>query len=98
MARRGQMNQGDGVRDAIAFGASLFHYTVMFVCIVIVIGGAALGVLVAWQLRSVPDLAFLEHYHPVDAIEIYDRNNQMVCSINHEDNRKTVQLAQISKY
>jgi len=92
------MNQGDGVRDAIAFGASLFHYTVIFVGIVIVIGGAALGVLVAWQLRSVPDLAFLEHYHPVDAIEIYDRNDQLVCSINHEDNRKTVQLARISKY
>ena len=86
------------MRDAIAFGASLFHYTVIFVGIVIVIGGAALGVLVAWQLRSVPDLAFLEHYHPVDAIEIYDRNDQLVCSINHEDNRKTVQLARISKY
>jgi 1A family penicillin-binding protein len=92
------MNDGNAVRNAIAFGATLFQYGVSFLALLIIIVGCSLGVLVALQLRTVPDLAFLEHYHPVDAIEIYDKNDQLVCAINHEDNRKTVDLNHISKY
>jgi penicillin-binding protein 1A len=56
-----------------------------------------LVVLVIQQLQQVPDLGFLQNAHPVDAIEIYDKNDQIVCSINNEAAHKTVDLAHISK-
>lgn len=65
---------------------------------VVAIGAAVwLCISVALQLQQVPDLAFLRNYHPVDCIEIYDKDDNLVCAINQNDNRKTVPLSAVSE-
>jgi len=51
--------------------------------------GLILAIFVAVQLRRVPDLAFLKHYHPVGTVEIFDNRDKFVCSIEL-DNKRTV--------
>lgn len=52
--------------------------------------------MVGMQLQRIPDLAFLEHYHPINSVEIYDNNDKLVCAINREENHELVPLNKIS--
>lgn len=90
--------QAQHLKPAAIFAGNALRYSIYLVSLLTVIAASALGVLVAQQLNTVPDLAFLQNYHPVDAIEMYDKNDQLICAINKEDTRKTVDINHISKY
>src|ERR1700733_5633497 len=78
----------------LRYGGYLFNV----VCMVAIGMITVLGVLVVQQLQQVPDLGFLQNNHPIEAMEIYDKNDHIVCSINNEAAHKTVDLAHISKH
>jgi len=86
------------LRNGVVLAAKVLRFLVLAGSVTAVIAAGAISVLVAVQLRSVPDLAFLEHYHPVDAIEIYDKDDHLVCAINQGSPRKNVDLNHVSIY
>ncbi|MGH9549433.1 MAG: transglycosylase domain-containing protein, partial [Terriglobales bacterium] len=85
-------------RGTIDGGAFLFKYAKVMIGLSLIVISTWLCLSVWLQLRRVPDLAFLRNYHPIDSIEIYDKNDKLVCAINREDNRKTVALNLISQH
>lgn len=54
-----------------------------------------LAVMIAIEMRQVPNLHYLRHYHPVNAVEIYDKNDKLVLTIEHDTNRRLIPLDQI---
>ncbi|MBC8000013.1 MAG: penicillin-binding protein, partial [Leptolyngbya sp.] len=67
------------------------------------VGGTALllatiifGALVVWDLRDVPDLAYLEHYHHGSPIEIYDRTDKLITVVNPGVQNRIIPLKQVS--
>ena len=89
--------QAAQLKATISQARNILRWGLFGTSILTVIGCTALFILVCLQLQNVPDLGFLEHYHPVDAIEIYDKNDALVCAVNKADTRKTVPLDQISE-
>jgi len=73
--------QAAQLKATISQARNVLRWGLFGTSILSVIGCAALAVLVCIQLQNVPDLGFLEHYHPVDAIEIYDKNDALVCAV-----------------
>lgn len=71
--------------------------------LICLVGGTAillatiiLGALVVWDLRDVPDLAYLEHYHHGSPIEIYDRADKLITVVNPGVQHRIVPLRQVS--
>lgn len=48
------------------------------------------------DLSEAPDIAFMEHYHHGAPVEVYDREDELICVINPGQNRKVVALNEIS--
>lgn len=48
------------------------------------------------QLKDLPDIAVLERYEPIEAIQIFDRNDHLVCTVEGDEDRRVVALSQIS--
>jgi 1A family penicillin-binding protein len=48
------------------------------------------------QLKDMPDLALLENYTPIEAIQIYDRNDKLVCTVEGDEDRRTVKLSEVA--
>lgn len=65
-----------------------------------VVGSVVLwfGVMVGLELSRVPNLSFLEHYQPVSHIQIFDRNDKLICKIESEEKRKIIPLSQITPH
>lgn len=54
--------------------------------------------LVGWHVMKVPDLAFLERYNPVQAIQVYDCKDKLICSVEGAEKRTIVPLKSISTF
>lgn len=50
------------------------------------------------EMRKVPDLSFLEHYQPIANIQVYDRNDKQICSIEGIEKRTVIPLDKIAPY
>ncbi|MBK8222125.1 MAG: PBP1A family penicillin-binding protein [Candidatus Obscuribacter sp.] len=64
---------------------SLFHITKALIQLLLVfgtLGGTVIGLLVVQELMHIPDLSFLKDYKPVDAISIYDKNDELIETID----------------
>jgi penicillin-binding protein 1A len=68
---------------------------IVFVASVIILTFAGL---VGLELFKVPDLAFLENYQPAGHLQIFDRENKLVCNIEGVEKRHLIPLSQINPY
>ena len=50
------------------------------------------------ELRKVPDLSIFDHYQPVGYVQIYDRNDKLIASIEGGEKRKIIPLSQVTKH
>jgi penicillin-binding protein 1A len=48
------------------------------------------------QLKDMPDISILERYEPIEAIQIFDKNDHLVCTVEGDEDRRVVPLSQIS--
>jgi len=48
------------------------------------------------ELFILPDVSSLEHYEPIEAIQIFDRNNHLACTVEGDEDRRVVPLSEIS--
>lgn len=69
--------------------------------VVLVIVAAAIGLGYAgaslWKhLQDLPDVTIVERYEPIEAIQLYDRNDHLVCTVEGDEDRRVIPLNQIS--
>lgn len=72
-------------------GALIF---LLFIAIAAFLG--YLAVSVYFQYKDLPDIASLERYEPIEAIQIFDRNDHLVCLVEGDENRQVVPLSEIA--
>jgi 1A family penicillin-binding protein len=74
-----------------------FLQTVFVIGIVAVaIGVGYVGASVALQLRDLPDVSIVEKYEPIEAIQIFDRYDHLICTVEGDEDRRVVPLNQVS--
>lgn len=54
------------------------------------------AVMVLYDISEAPDIAYLQHYHHGAPVEIYDREDELVCAINPLKKKRNVELNEIS--
>lgn len=59
---------------------------------------AFFAILIGLRLMQVPNLAYLENYKPSEAIEVFDRYDNLICSVKSSEKRKLVPLSKVSSY
>jgi penicillin-binding protein 1A len=70
-----------------------------FLAMFCVAGAVGIGFGIAWGIRylkDIPDLTLVEKYEPIEAIQIFDRNDHLICTVEGDQDRRVVPLTQIS--
>jgi penicillin-binding protein 1A len=68
----------------------------LLILIGLAIGGAYFGTTIYFKLRDLPDISLVERYEPIEAIQLFDRNDHLICTIEGDEDRRVVPLNQIS--
>lgn len=74
----------------------LFKWTFVFVCIGGAVAGGFFGAKLWGQLQDLPDVTLVERYEPIEAIQLFDRNDRMICTVEGDEDRRVVPLNQVS--
>ena len=76
-----------------------WHFVRTVLLLGFLVGMLAAGYVAAMvyqQLKDLPDIAVLERYEPIEAIQIFDRNDRLVCTVEGDEDRRVVSLSQIA--
>ena len=60
------------------------------------LGGGFVGASVYKHMQDMPDVSMVERYEPIEAIQIFDRFDHLVCTVEGDEDRRVVPLNQIS--
>ncbi len=96
MATRRSVEMNRKRRNAPPTAGSFFK---MFFLFVGLCGAVAIGFAIAygWKyVKALPDLTLVEKYEPIEAIQIFDRNDHLICTVEGDQDRRVVPLSQIS--
>lgn len=66
----------------------------MFILLALPVG--YIGAKVYQQLKDMPDISILEKYEPIEAIQIFDKNDHLICTVEGDEDRRVVPLTQVS--
>lgn len=75
----------------------IVKYSFVTLCIVVAVGFGYIGAKIWKQLHDLPDITLVERYEPIEAIQLYDKNDHMICTIEGDEDRRVVPLNQISQ-
>ena len=62
------------------------------------LGGGYVAAMIWQQLKDVPDISILERYEPIEAIQIFDRNDKLVCTVEGDEDRRVIGLNQVAPH
>lgn len=81
-----------------AFGVivATLRFAFILACVVGALSIGYLGASIWRQLKELPDITIVERYEPIEAIQLFDRNDRLVCTIEGDEDRRVVPLNQIS--
>lgn len=48
------------------------------------------------MVHDIPDIQSLERYEPIEAIQLFDRNDKLICTVEGDEDRRVVPLNQVS--
>lgn len=74
----------------------IFQVFSWLVFTVIALGGGYIGAKIYQYVQNVPDIAVLERYEPIEAIQVYDRYDHQICTVEGDEDRRVVTLQQIA--
>ncbi len=58
-----------------------------FLCVLLTLAMGYLGASLWGQIRLLPDVSILEKYEPIEAIQIFDRSDKLVCTVEGDEDR-----------
>src|SRR6516225_452100 len=67
-------------------------------CIAATVGIGYLAASIAVQLKDLPDITAVERYEPIEAIQLFDRNDRLICTVEGDEDRRVVPLNQVSNH
>jgi penicillin-binding protein 1A len=74
----------------------IFKFAFATFCVVLAVG-TGYGVASGWKyVHDLPDLTMVERYEPIEAIQLLDRNDHLICVVEGDQDRRVVPLTQIS--
>ncbi|MBK7837081.1 MAG: transglycosylase domain-containing protein [Candidatus Obscuribacter sp.] len=59
-------------------------------------GVGYLGASTIKHIQDLPDVTMVERYEPIEAIQIYDGQDKLICTVEGDEDRRVVPLTQIS--
>lgn len=63
---------------------------------VITLGVGYIAAKIYHYVQNVPDIAILERYEPIEAIQVFDKYDHLVCTVEGDEDRRVVTLPQIA--
>jgi penicillin-binding protein 1A len=93
--RRSKKQAGAGQSGGRNFGA-IFRNVCIVLFILIALPVGYLGAKIYQQLRDMPDISALEKYEPIEAIQVFDKNDHLICTVEGDEDRRVVPLSQVS--
>lgn len=97
MARK--TSKPEKTRRAAKKGSPIWHFIRLLLLLVFLAAtgvGGYLAAMVWQQLQDLPDISLLERYEPIEAIQVFDRNDRLVCTVEGDEDRRVVSLSQIA--
>ncbi|MBY0552118.1 MAG: PBP1A family penicillin-binding protein [Candidatus Obscuribacterales bacterium] len=73
-----------------------FQFIFWSIFAVVAIGGGYVGAKIWQYVQNVPDIAVLERYEPIEAVQVFDKYDHLVCTVEGDEDRRVVKLGQIS--
>ncbi len=73
-----------------------FRVIFMLVFFAVMLAAGYLAAMVWQQLKDLPDISILERYEPIEAIQMYDRHDRLVCTVEGDEDRRVVSLTQVA--
>jgi penicillin-binding protein 1A len=92
------LKQAHHLSDSLQASRRLVMRIATFIGFIIGCGALYLAICVMLDLMRVPNLAFLENYQPVGFIQVYDRDDKLICKIEGTEKRKIIPLSQITPH
>jgi penicillin-binding protein 1A len=93
--RRSSLRRKEKRTFAQSFG--LFLRRAFVIGIVLTAIGIGYVCAAVWlRVRDLPDVTLVERYEPIEAIQIFDRNDHLICTVEGDEDRRIVPLNQIS--
>ncbi|HEY9714065.1 MAG TPA: PBP1A family penicillin-binding protein, partial [Chroococcales cyanobacterium] len=80
----------------LRFLSKIFRTIFVVTCIAIAIGVGYGGAKLWRYLKDMPDVSLVERYEPIEAIQVYDRNDHLICTVEGDEDRRVVPLNQVS--
>ncbi len=74
----------------------IFKFTFATFCVVVAVGFGYVGAMVWKHVKDLPDVTLVERYEPIEAIQIFDKNDRLITTIEGDEDRRVVPLSQIS--
>lgn len=65
-------------------------------CIGLLIAFGMFGAKLFAPFNIMPDISVLERYEPIEAVQIFDRHDHLVCTVEGDEDRRVVPLNQVS--
>lgn len=70
---------------------------IFILCLIVgAIGAGYAGASLYKQLQELPDVTMVERFEPMEAIQIFDRQDKLICTVEGDEDRRVVPLNQIS--
>ncbi|HEY9785270.1 MAG TPA: transglycosylase domain-containing protein [Candidatus Obscuribacterales bacterium] len=74
----------------------LFRFSFYATVVVAAVGAGYFGASLWRQLQDLPDITLVERYEPIEAIQVYDRYDHLVATVEGDEDRRVIPLNQVS--
>ncbi|MBZ0187029.1 MAG: transglycosylase domain-containing protein, partial [Candidatus Obscuribacterales bacterium] len=80
----------------LGFLGSIFKIFFFVGCVAAAVAIGYVGAQAWGELQDLPDITIVEQYEPIEAIQIYDKFDHMVCTVEGDEDRRVIPLNQVS--
>ncbi len=93
-----KLKQHEQTKAARQATMKAWRHVINAVFLVVAGGISYFCALIGLHIFKVPDLSFLDHYNPVQAIQVYDCHDKLICSVEGIEKRTIVPFKAVSPF
>ncbi|MCB9470881.1 MAG: PBP1A family penicillin-binding protein [Candidatus Obscuribacterales bacterium] len=85
--------KGEGILRGLS---TIFKVGFVLVCVALACGVGYIGAYLWGEMQDLPDVTLVERYEPIEAIQIFDKFDHLVCTVEGDEDRRVIPLNQVS--